>query len=277
MKHFITPAELQALDTPYVLLDARGYMTTPQGQSLYELGHIAGAFPVDLEQDLTGPLHPQIHGGRHPLPDVHQLAQRLASFGVSNDSTIIIYDHWISVAGRLWWLLRYMGLTNVKVLLGGVQAWVAAGYELVQTESVATPGTLIVQVQDHLLVEYDEARRLSDTKEKVLVDVRAPQRYVGHMEPLDPVAGHIPGAINLFYEDLFTMEGLASSEVTDALVAPLKGTDKDIVVYCGSGVTAPLEMLALAEAGIDTSLYLGSWSDWIAREDSPIAKGVETL
>lgn len=289
MNYFITPKELESfrqekgyiekgLKRSLVILDARGGALGHDGKDVYEAGHIPGAYPVSAH-DVTGPLHPLGHGGRHPLGDIKKFASLLESYGVSNETEIVLYDDWASMMGRVWFVLRYMGFEKIRVLSGGITRWAQEGLPL---ESGVVPlpqekGRITISLQDHLLVEFETVRKLSETKEKILLDVRAPERYRGEVEPLDTVAGHIPSALNLFYNDLFTKDGIIPVEEIEEKIRPLKEDGRDVVVYCGSGITAPIGMIALEAAGLSTSLYLGSFSDWIAHDDAVVAIGEETL
>lgn len=276
MKVFITPKELSELKEAYVLLDGRGHMGMG-GRSFYEIGHIQGAHEIALEWDMADPARE--HGGRHPLPeDLSIFKGYLETLGISNDTLVVIYDSWASTVGRLWWMLHYVGVHHVLVLAGGIERWHREGYPLVSEETPIpnVGGHIEGDVTPNWLVNHQEALAISeagDQASKVLVDVRAPMRYRGETEPLDPVAGHIPGAYNVFYEMLYTADGTIPVESIREAFAKVLATKRDIVVYCGSGVTAPIAMMAMAEADIPASLYLGSFSDWISYDDAKVETG----
>lgn len=266
-----SPKELQEQLDRVVVLDARGF-------AAYEAAHIPGSFAIDMDAHMSGPLG--VHGGRHPLPDMAVLAQRLSECGVTMDSHIVVYDAWISFAGRLRFLLLYMGFTNVKVLAGGIERWYREGYPLTQEETptVADPKPLKYTLQDHLLMHRDEVLQASQTGSHVIIDARAPQRYDGSVvDTMDGMTGHIPGAINHFYEWGFTPDGVRPIAELEQAYGDLAKVEKPIVTYCGSGVTAANLMIALAEVGVEPAMYLGSSSDWVTYEGFPLETGVNTL
>ena len=271
MSVLLSPKELQKQLDRVVILDARGF-------DAYAGAHIPGSFAIDMDAHMSGTLG--VHGGRHPLPDMSVLAQRLSECGVTMDSNIVVYDAWISFAGRLRFLLLYMGFTNVKVLAGGIERWHREGYPLTQEETptVAEPKLLEYTLQDHLLMNRDEVLQASQSGSHVIIDARAPQRYDGSVvDTMDGMTGHVPGAINHFYEWGFTAEGLRSVEELTAAYDMLTKVEKPIVAYCGSGVTAANLMIALAEIGVEPAMYVGSSSDWVTYEGFPLETGVNTL
>lgn len=271
MKNFITPKELHTLQAQgnLVIIDVRG-------KGPYEAGHIEGALALDVERDLTKPV--EAHGGRHPLPTKDNFAETLRRLGLTITSTVVIYDDWMTGVGRLWWMLRYAGIENVKVLAGGIGRWQREGYPLTQAVTPnPAPSSFVPQWRENWLVSHDEVVALTASQEKILVDVRAPERYRGEVEPLDPVAGHIPTAINIYYELPYTADGLKPEAELREIFKPLFNSTKKTVLYCGSGITAPIEMLAVDELNIPVALYLGSFSDWISYENAVIATGTETM
>lgn len=268
MKVFITPAELAAHQKEYIVIDGRGAIEAGRG-------HIEGAYVLGLE-DLTAPV--QDHGGRHPLPNLDAFASKLGKFGIDGTKPVVIYDDWMSTVGRLWWMLRYIGLDTVYVLSGGVRRWVAEGYELVTTVTpVCAACTLAVKLRPDFYLTHEDVLAITKDRSKVLIDVRAPERYRGETEPLDPVAGHVPTAINLYYELPYTADGLKDKTVLDGLFQPIADDGRPVVVYCGSGITAPIELLAMYEWGLTPALYLGSFSDWISYPNAQIATGTELI
>lgn len=271
MSVLLSPKELQEQLDRVVVLDARGF-------AAYEVAHIPGSFAIDMDAHMSGPLG--VHGGRHPLPDMAVLAQRLSECSVTMDSHIVVYDAWISFAGRLRFLLLYMGFTNVKVLAGGIERWYREGYPLTQesTPTVANPQPLQYTLQEYLVMSRDEVLQASQTGSHVIIDARAPQRYDGSVvDTMDGMTGHIPGAINHFYEWGFTPDGVRSIEELEAAYGDLANVEKPIVTYCGSGVTAANLMIALAEIGVKPAMYVGSSSDWVTYEGFPLETGVNTL
>lgn len=264
------------------IIDCRFTLGKPEaGRESYEQEHIPGAVYLDLELDLSSPVG--IHGGRHPLPDPEVLAARLAKLGIGNDSRIVAYDDESGMnAARLWWLLRYLGHEQVFILEGGFSQWKADKYPVTDHQPVRVPSTFTANVQTHMLADVEEVRRVSektadegaDAANTILIDSRANERYHGRNETLDPVGGHIPGAVNYFWKDTQNADG--SFKSADELAAHFAGLDKEaeIIVYCGSGVTACPNVLALEKAGYkNVRLYAGSWSDWISYEENAVATG----
>jgi thiosulfate/3-mercaptopyruvate sulfurtransferase len=241
----------------YLFVDCRWELGKPEvGRRLYLEGHIPGAAFLDVESELSAP--PATPGGRHPLPSGQDFARAAGKAGIGPGVFVVAYDQGMTGgAARLWWLLRHFGHDDVAVLAGGIRAWagpVRAGEEEIEeAEFIARP-----REDDAIEAEALE-RRLGDDG-LVVLDARAPERYRGEVEPIDPVAGHIPGARNL----PFTDEIAIPPDVLDA---------EDVVVYCGSGITACVDLLALARAGRDDArLYPGSWSDWCSR-GLPVERG----
>jgi thiosulfate/3-mercaptopyruvate sulfurtransferase len=256
------------------VLDVRYQTGAPAGRPAYEAGHVPGAVYVDVDADLAAaPAAPGEQGGRHPLPTTEDFQAAMRRAGVSDGRPVVVYDDWGGRgAARAWWLLRYHGHPDVRVLDGGWTAWVDARGE-VETGSVtpepgdfsADPGHLpVVDVEDVLAVE-------------VLVDARAHERYLGEHEPIDPVAGRIPGAVNVPTSDNLRPDGrfkdAAELRRVYAAVGAVAGVD--VAAYCGSGVTACHNLLALTVARVPAALYAGSFSEWVSdpgrRVDGPPA------
>lgn len=276
MKNIVSLQELfDSLEKPdVVVVDCRFVMGQPNaGREQYEASHIPGAVYLDLEQDLSGPVDE--HGGRHPLPDIVDLTMALSRVGIGNDSRVIAYDdQGGAMASRLWWLLNYLGHKEAAVLDEGFAAWVKAGYSVTSEVEAVQPAKFLAVVEHSILMEMDELRERLEDESLTLIDSREAPRYRGEVEPLDRVAGHIPGAINLFWKDGLTEDG--SWKDAEAQAERFADLDKEseIVVYCGSGVTATPNVIALQEAGFTkVRLYAGSWSDWISYPDNPIAVG----
>lgn len=263
-------------DSNVVIADCRFILGQPDaGRTAYEAGHIPGAVYFDLERDLSGPIGR--HGGRHPLPDIASFAKALGQAGIDSSKTVVVYDdQGGAMASRLWWMLRYAGHDNVKLLDGGYGSWQAAGHP-VSTEAPQVQQTVFEAAPqpDMLLSQEDVKSRLGKAG-TTLIDSREPRRYLGLEEPIDPVAGHIPGAVNYFWKQSLDESGRwKRAEGQQERFAGLK-RDEEVVVYCGSGVTACPNVLALTEAGFtDVKLYGGSWSDWISYKDNPVATGEE--
>ncbi|MFD2410527.1 sulfurtransferase [Paenibacillus rhizoplanae] len=278
------------------IVDCRFTLGKPQeGKERYNKEHIPGAVYLDLELDLSAPVGG--HGGRHPLPDTQVLASRLSKLGIGNDTRIVAYDDENGMnAARLWWLLRYLGHEQVYILEGGFSQWKEGKYPVTDHQPVRVPSSFVANVRPQMLAGVEEVREVSAKTVNnagaetgsdvnvadavptlpVLIDSRAKDRYQGMNETLDKKAGHIPGALNYFWKNTQNADG--SFKSADELAAHFAGLDKEaeIIVYCGSGVTACPNVLALEKAGYkNVRLYAGSWSDWISYEDNPVATGDE--
>jgi thiosulfate/3-mercaptopyruvate sulfurtransferase len=263
-----------------VLLDVRWRLGGPPGLDRYREGHLPGAQFADLDRDLAGPPGA---GGRHPLPDAGRFQAAMRRAGISDDRPVVAYDENDSTAAaRAWWLLRYFGHQQVQVLDGGYQAWLAADLPIETGPAAARePGTFTARPGHLPLLDAEGAARMA--REGVLLDARAAERYRGETEPVDPVAGHIPAAVsapttgNLDPAGRFLDAAALRDRFTGLGVgAAAPGTPDGAVttgVYCGSGVTAAHEVLAMAIAGIPAALYVGSWSDWITGPARPVATG----
>jgi thiosulfate/3-mercaptopyruvate sulfurtransferase len=253
------------------LLDVRYRTGGPMGEQEYAAGHLPGAAYVDLDRDLATPAG---SGGRHPLPDAAAFETAMRRAGVGNTRPVVVYDDWAGqAAGRAWWLLRHHGHDDVRVLDGGLSAWTAEGGELESGVVEVAAGDFVAEAGAMPVVDAD---RVLHTP--VLVDARAPERYRGEVEPIDPVAGHIPGAVNVPTSTNLRADGrFRSADELRALYAAAGVTGAaDVAVYCGSGVTAVHDLIALEIAGIRAALYPGSWSGWITDPGRPVATGVES-
>jgi len=273
------PELARALDSerPPVVLDVRWNLMGPPGRPEYEAGHVPGAQWVDLEHALSGPADGA--GGRHPLPDPTVFQQAMRQLGVSTDSPVVVCDAASSLAAsRLWWLLTDSGHADVRVLDGGVAAWRAAGLPVETGPGAPVPeGDFEAHPGQRRVLQGEDVRaELTRDRPRTVVDVRAAERYSGAVEPMDPVAGHIPGAVNLPSMTNLAADGtFLDPEVLAARYAAA-GVDADSIVYCGSGITAAHTLLALRLAGVDDAyLYPGSWSDWVSDPSRPVATGEE--
>jgi thiosulfate/3-mercaptopyruvate sulfurtransferase len=263
-------------DPDVVIVDCRFTLGKPGlGLAEYLQDHIPGALYFDLEQDLSAPKAGSGHGGRHPLPAADALVELFSSAGIDRDVTVVAYDDQdMAMAARLWWLLRYMGHPRAAVLNGGYAAWRKAGLPVTSEVEKRTRRTFVPDVQSHMLVTAAEVA--SRSERTALLDSRAGERYRGELETIDPKAGHIPGALHYFYKENLSADGtLRPAHELKERFAPLAEAD-ELIVYCGSGVTACVNLLALNEAGrSDAKLYLGSWSDWTSYPENPVATGEE--
>lgn len=273
----ISPAELSSLPDAFVV-DCSHDLADPQaGARHYASGHIPGALFLHLDRDLSAPANGR--NGRHPLPDPQAFAERLAQLGLNQDQQVVAYDRsGGSFAVRLWWMLRWLGHDAVAVLDGGWQAWVAAGGA---SQSAAPaprpPGSFVRRAALAGTVSAEEVSDNLRNQSRLLLDARAPERFAGEVEPLDPVAGHIPGARNRFYQTNLQPDGTFKSrqQLREEFTALLEDWDpRDVIHHCGSGVSGCHNLLAMMHAGLDGSLlYPGSWSEWCADPSHPIAKG----
>jgi thiosulfate/3-mercaptopyruvate sulfurtransferase len=270
---------------PPVVLDVRWRMFGPPSAELYAGGHIPGAVAVDLDRDLAAPAGDRSRG-RHPLPEPADLQAALRRAGVREGRAVVAYDDADgTIAARAWWVLRWAGVADVRVLDGGFAAWTAAGLPVTTDVPAAEPGDVVVRPGG--MPVLDAAGAAGTARRGVLLDARAEPRYRGETEPVDPVAGHIPGARsaptagNVEADGHFLPPDRLRARFAALGVAvpdPAGGdgsTDVSVGVYCGSGVTAAQGVLALELAGVPAALYVGSWSEWVADPSRPVATGAE--
>ncbi|TXS31738.1 sulfurtransferase [Streptomyces sp. ms191] len=271
MKPIITASELvseSAGPRPPVLLDVRWQLGGPPGLPEYEADHLPGAVYVDLDAELAGPPGA---GGRHPLPDMAVFGAAMRRAGVSAGTPVVVYDGGLGWgAARAWWLLRFTGHRDVRVLDGGLAAWTG---ELSKETPQPEPGDFAPEPSPVGLLDADGAAAVA--RSGLLLDARAAERYRGDVEPIDRVGGHIPGAVSAPTAENVAPDGRFLP--ADALAARFSGlgatADSEVAVYCGSGVSGAHEVLALALAGIPAALYAGSWSEWSHDPARPVATG----
>jgi thiosulfate/3-mercaptopyruvate sulfurtransferase len=242
----------------YLFVDCRWELgKRERGRELYLEGHIPGASFLDVESELSAPPG-GVNGGRHPLPGADDFARAAGAAGIGAGVFVIAYDQGMTGgAARLWWLLRHFGHEAAAVLAGGIGAWIGplrAGEEEIE------PQGFDPRARDDDVVSAEELEAKVGRNGLILLDARSPERYRGETEPIDPVAGHIPGARNLPYAE------------SDSVPDELRGTEDEVVVYCGSGITACVDVLALERAGVRAKLYPGSWSEWSSR-GLPVERG----
>ncbi|MBL8472596.1 MAG: sulfurtransferase [Rhodocyclaceae bacterium] len=277
--HLIDAAQLHPLQQAHAALavDCRHSLADPAfGRNAYLHGHIPGAVFAHIDDDLSGPMTGR--NGRHPLPDAERLAARLAELGVNTDHLVVAYDDAGSMfAARLWWLLRWLGHERVAVLNGGLQAWQAAGFPLEAGRVALPPGDFRRSAAAMHTVDASDVQGALESESMLVVDARSPDRFRGENETLDPVGGHIPGAVNRFFRDNLDAQGHFHTpahlrEQWQAVLGPRQANE--IVHQCGSGVTACHNLLAMEIAGLSGSrLYPGSWSEWCADPARPVARG----
>ena len=262
-----------------VILDCRFALEdTSYGQRSYANGHIAGACFADLERDLSGPVS-KGKTGRHPLPDPQTLVERLQYWGINQDSDVVLYDDGPGAfAARAWWLLAWLGKRDgVFILDGGLKAWHAAGFPLSLDAPVIEPGSFVGTPDNRLVLDAEHLQKRLGQPGLTLIDARAQPRFRGEVEPIDPVAGHIPGAQCAAFNENLGSDGrfLPAEQLKQRFAAQLQGRSPDeLVAYCGSGVTACHNLFALSLAGYPLGkLYAGSWSEWITDPQREIATG----
>ncbi|CAG4913004.1 sulfurtransferase [Paraburkholderia gardini] len=264
------PDSVLAFDCRFDLAD------TAAGETAWAKEHIPGAQYLHLDRDLSGPKTGS--NGRHPLPDRAKFIETLVAYGLTNGKQVVAYDAQGGMyAARLWWLLRWVGHDSVAVLDGGLDAWQAAGQPLTKDAPAKTKGNFTPGAPLSVTTDTQAIQRNLTTHELMVVDARAPDRYRGENETIDPVGGHIPGALNRFFKDNLTADGRfkPAHSLREEFGALLSTTAPDrVVVQCGSGVTACHNLLAMEIAGLHgASLYGGSWSEWVADPSRPVATG----
>lgn len=279
MSALVSPEELRAeleaaargAGPAPVLVDVQWWLGGPPGRDAYLLHHLPDAHHVDLEAELSGAPGA---AGRHPLPTAHSVEAALRRCGADPASRIVVYDQGPSTAAaRAWWVFRYFGLADVRVLDGGLAAWAAAGGQV--TDELPPPGAGTVQTHPGgmPLLDADGAARVA--RAGLLLDARATERYAGETEPIDPVAGHIPGAVSAPTTENVGPDGrlLRHHALRERFAELGLQPGEPVGSYCGSGVTAAQEVLALHEIGVECPLYVGSWSHWIRDPRRPVATG----
>lgn len=281
LAQLMSPEQLaERLEQPkLVVLDCRFALDdVDYGQRSYAGGHIAGAHFADLERDLSGPVVKGV-SGRHPLPQPARLIERLQSWGVDNDSDVVLYDDGPGAfAARAWWLLAWLGKrSGVYVLDGGLKAWHAAGLPLSLDPAEKREGHFSGKPDQAMLVSAQQLNKRLGSPELTLLDARALPRFRGEVEPIDPVAGHIPGAQCAAFTDNLGADGrfLPAEQLRQRFAAVLGARQpENLVAYCGSGVTACHNLFALCLAGYPlATLYAGSWSEWITDPQNAVATG----
>jgi thiosulfate/3-mercaptopyruvate sulfurtransferase len=272
----ISAAELAGLiqaGDPITLLDVRWRLDEPDGRETYLQGHLPGAVYVSLEDELSD--HTITGRGRHPLPSGHSLQAAARRWGIPQDGLVVVYDDWNRAgSARAWWVLSAAGLANVRILDGGLSAWRSSGGSLESGPVTPQPGNVTV-LHDDL---YAGSRPTLTAEQSgaggvTLLDARAPERFRGDVEPVDPVAGHIPGAKNLPSTAVLADDGTFLDDA--ALARLLDHHGSSVGAYCGSGVSATVTVAALAALGREAALFPGSWSEWSSDPNRPVGRGSE--
>ncbi|NTV95243.1 MAG: sulfurtransferase [Thiobacillus sp.] len=265
-------------DPNWVVVDCRFTLTDSEaGRQAYLKGHIPGARYAHLDEDLSAPIGPTT--GRHPLPGVKALTEKLCKWGIGVNKQVVVYDDSFgAMAVRLWWLLRWLGHPGVALLDGGYPKWVRehrpVTHEVCQVECKGACASL---PEPSMCVNADEVMTAMQTGDKLILDARPDRRFTGEFEPLDPVAGHVPGAVNWMFDENLDLDGtfMPPEALRENYQALLKGrAPSEVIHMCGSGVTACHNILAMEVAGLSGSrLYVGSWSEWITDPTRPVATG----
>jgi thiosulfate/3-mercaptopyruvate sulfurtransferase len=267
------------LDDPrWIVFDCRFTLTDPEaGRRAYQAGHIPGARYAHLDEDLSSPILPG-QTGRHPLPNPETLSRKLYEWGVGVNRQVVVYDDSFgAMAVRMWWLLRWLGHPGVALLDGGYPKWTREMRPVTTELPAVEKGNCVCLPERSLVVEVAEVETAMTDAERLILDARPDRRFTGEYEPLDPVAGHIPGSINWSFEENLDIDGtfMPPEALRENYQALLKGRAPHQVIHtCGSGVTACHNLLAMEVAGLPGSkLYPGSWSEWILDPSRPVATG----
>lgn len=253
------------LDNPQVLVvDCRFKLSNSNwGEEQYRQSHIKGAYYLNLDRDLSSQV--QLHGGRHPLPDVDVLAQKFANMGIVRNETLVVAydDSRFAFASRLWWLLRYLGHDHVVLLDGGWHDWLDRDYPVTRVIPETKSGSFSPQPNSDWLADIETVKSAQNKDGTVIVDSRDRDRYLGLVEPIDPIAGSISGAVNSPWKRVSDESGYLKPELEQKQLWQDYKDAEEIIVYCGSGVTACVNLFSLSAIGIENSkLYPGGWSDW---------------
>jgi thiosulfate/3-mercaptopyruvate sulfurtransferase len=275
MKNLVTAKWLKdnLSNEKLVIVDCRfNLMDKEYGKRSYEEGHIEGSVRVDLETELSAPV--KKHGGRHPLPTDEQLKETFENIGISDDSIVVAYDEGdLSGPSRLWWILNYLGHKNTYILKGGINEFKSIGGKITTDKTDVNKGILNINTNEAMKVDMEYVKARLNKDNVAIVDSRETQRYNGEFEPVDKKCGHIPSALNYFWMEIFNKN--EDKLQLKSEVELKKHFDKlnkydEVIVYCGSGITACPNSLALSEIGIEHKVYPGSFSDWISYDDNQV-------
>ncbi len=264
-------------DPNWIVFDCRFTLTNQEtGSKAYQTSHIPGARYAHLDKDLSGPVTEK--SGRHPLPDVQQLCEKLSRWGVDSSKQVVVYDDSFgAMAVKMWWLLRWLGHENVALLDGGLPKWRKEKRPMSAELPQIIQEKFVVRLHKEMQANAAEVDNARQERCRLVIDARPEQRYTGEREPLDKVAGHIPGSVNWVFDENLDFDGtyLPAEELREAYLKLLNGVKPELVIHsCGSGVTACHNMLAMEIAGMNGGkLYAGSWSEWITDPSRPVATG----
>ncbi|MGF2616799.1 sulfurtransferase [Rossellomorea vietnamensis] len=270
--------EIQWLSSNYLseevrIIDCRYKLGEPHyGKALFQEAHIPGAVYFDLEDDLSGEI--EVHGGRHPLPDIDDFVLKLQKAGITNSTKVIAYDSGEGAfAARCWWMLKYLGHEEAFILNGGFEAWKNEGFEVTSQITEYPAEKYHPVLQPDIAASVEDVREIAaGESEGLLIDSRARDRYLGRYEPIDKVAGHIPGAVNYEWTDSLKNGSFLSKDDHEKRWSDIE-KDETVIVYCGSGVTAAANILSLWTAGYrNAKLYTGSYSDWVSYKEHSVEK-----
>lgn len=262
-------------DDDLVIIDCRFSLQDPTyGDKAYKEAHIPKAISVNLDKDLAG--EKGEHGGRHPLPNMKDFVEFMESLGVSNNTTVLIYDDGdLAAPSRLWWMLKYIGIDKVYLLEGGITAWkTSQGRVTAEEYRGKAKGKIDINFKEEMKCSMDYVKENLRSNDVVIIDSRAKERYLGLVEPMDKKAGHIPGAKNYDWTLNFKEGKVLPLEELKSRFEKVKDY-KEVIVHCGSGVTGCANVLILEEIGIPSRLYVGSWSDWSSYDENPVATDEE--
>lgn len=262
-------------DDDLVIIDCRFSLQDPiYGEKAYKEAHIPKAISVNLDKDLAG--EKGEHGGRHPLPNMKDFVKFMESLGVSNNTTVLIYDDGdLAAPSRLWWMLKYIGIDKVYLLEGGITAWkTSQGSVTAEEYRGKAKGKIDINFKEEMKCSMDYVKESLGDNDVVIIDSRAKERYLGLVEPMDKKAGHIPGAKNYDWTLNFRDGKVLPLEELKSRFEEVKDY-KEVIVHCGSGVTGCANVLMLEEIGIPSRLYVGSWSDWSSYDENPVATDEE--
>lgn len=250
-----------------IIIDCRYDMQNPPlGRQLYDESHVKGAFYVDLDKDMTSEIKP--HGGRHPLKDLNEFTEQMRSFGINNESKVVIYDGGeMAMAARLWFMLKLIGI-QAYIVEGGFDE-LKGHLELSMDEPEKTTSDLEMRYNDKIICDKDDVLASMENDGSVIIDSRSKERYLGLEEPFDKIAGHIPTAVNYFWQDNFKDGKVKDYGDLQAMFLEMDNYDEKII-HCGSGITGCVNMFFLNELGIESKLYAGSYSDWVSYDDHDI-------